>query len=256
MPSRRCALLTRAPEDNAPLAAALRDQGVLVRELPCVETVWCTPAQTPTRPAAIAFASRRAVEGFWRAGLHHALALDEAPPVLAVVGESTASRLRDRGFEPDLIASPSTGAHLAQMLHDQLDPSAHVLVPTGHGPRGELETHLRKHGRPCHTVEVYENRAPELAHVEPSEVAVIFVAAPSAADRLLKRFPWMSSCPFLPIGATTHAALKGLGVHRILDPQTSVDAQVAALADAWRAPQMSTHETCCGPTSGVREPQP
>ncbi len=257
MPSHPCVLLTRAPEDNAPLAKLLRDLEVPVRETPCVETRWLTPAAPAAQPAAIAFASRRAVEGFWRAGLHPTFLHTGRRPLVTAVGERTARALQDRGVEPDLIASPATGADLARVLDDRLAAQEDVLIPCGKGAPGELESHLRQRARACHALHVYENLAPELPELHPDAVAVAFVAAPSAAARLLDRFPWMATRPLLPIGPTTAAALESLGAQRILNPEAHLEDQARALAAAWHDARTSDPPVTCGdPASGVREPAP
>ncbi len=234
MSSRLCVLLTREPEDNLALARELRSRGVVVREIPCLKTHWIYPAEEPDPPAAIAFASRRSVQGFWKAALHERLRIHELQPMIAAVGERTAAMLRKHGVEPDLVATPPTGGSLAQALHEKLAPGVRILLPRGMLGGGEAETALTRLGRPHQAVVVYENRAPDLPDLTPFEAAAVFVTAPSTAQRLLERFPWLRDSSFLPIGPTTRVALQKLEVATILGEETSARAQAAVLERAWR----------------------
>ena len=83
MPRTAVILLTRAVEDNASLAQGLRENGVPVHEIPCIETHIKPPTVTPPMTDAIAFGSRRSVAGFLAAGLA-LLCLAFAPAVVTV----------------------------------------------------------------------------------------------------------------------------------------------------------------------------
>jgi uroporphyrinogen-III synthase len=230
--SRPCVVLTREPEDNRRLAQALAERGVPVREIPCVQTRWLQPA-LPLGPfAAVAFASRRAVGGLLRAGMDPGWLQRRPRPLVAAVGEATRQALQDEGISVDLVAEPPTGRALAEALHARLPAGAVVLVPCGSTPGGGLEPGLRALGRPFESLPVYANDAPEGAPLEPFPVAAVFVAAPSAARRLLERAPWLRERPFLAIGPTTATALAELGVREVLGPAMDTEAQLAQLLAA------------------------
>ncbi len=232
MPSRPCVVLTREPRDNAPLARALGARGVPVRELPCAATRLLPAAAPTSAPAAVAFASRRGVEGFLAAGL--APLLDaRSGALVAAVGPATAEALEAAGIEVSMVAEPATGEALAEALDARLPAGVAVLLPRGRLP-GRLDAALAALGRAVEVVEVYDNPTPELPELPPFPVAAVFVAAPSAAERLLARLPWMIDRPFLAIGPTTLEALERLGVAEILGQSAVHEEQVRLLEDAWR----------------------
>ncbi len=229
MPSSPCVVLTREPEDNLPLARALLERGVPVCEIPCVATRYLVPDQAPSGAAAIAFASRRAVRGFVLAGLVERLLGVPARPLVAAVGAATRLELAAHGVVTDLVAEPATGRVLAGLLDGLLEPGGSVLIPCGNLAGGGLESQLRELGRRCQALPVYANEPAGLEPIAPFPVLAVFVAAPSAAERLLARAPWFRDHPFLAIGPTTAAALEECGVTRILGPAMSLEQQVEIL---------------------------
>ncbi len=232
MSSSPCVVLTREPEDNQRLKRALAERGVPVREVPCVQTRWLRPALPPGPFTAVAFASRRAVKGLVRADLASRLLRATPRPIVAAVGEATQAALEAEDIAVDLVAEPPTGRALARALDEALPPGAPVLVPRGDTGGGGLEPGLRALGRPFVSLPVYANEAPEGEVLEPFAVAAVFVAAPSAARRLLARAPWLRERPFLAIGPTTAAALSELGVGCVMGPAMATEDQLAALLAA------------------------
>jgi uroporphyrinogen-III synthase len=235
VPSSPCVVLTREPEDNLPLARALSGRGVAVREIACVRTRYLL-APLPLEPvSAVAFASRRAVRGFVLAGLHEQLLGGAAPPLVAAVGEGTRAELDAAGIRVALVAEPPTGHALAEALRGRLAPGQRVLVPRGTLGGGGLEPGLRALGVPSLPLVVYANEPPPPDPIAPFPVVAVFVAAPSAAQRLLERAPWLRDHPFLAIGPTTAAALVALGIERILGPAATIEDQIELLVGAHRA---------------------
>lgn len=228
-----CILLIREPSDNLKLATLLRANGVVVRELPCMETRWRTPEQGPESAEIIAFSSRRSVIGFFKAGLMESLSHSSTKRRFAAVGEATAQSLREHGIEPEIIAYPPTGFALADAIY-QLDRGENkVLVVRGDLGKGQLYKSLVQLGQPVCDVTVYDNIEPSLGVTKPFPVAAVFVAAPSAAKRLLEHLPWLRNTPFLPIGPTTELALRSLGVEHLLQQTSMLTEQVNSLTNAW-----------------------
>jgi len=227
-----CILLTREASDNTRLATLLRANGVVVREVPCTGTRWRQPTTMPDRVDLVAFSSRRSVIGFFKAGLMNSLCLPLGDTPFAVVGESTARTLRGFGVEPTIVADPQTGSALAEAIRDY-DNRAKVLVVHGDLGKGELFGALTQFGQPVCDVTVYENFEPQISIKEQFPVAAVFVAAPSAARRLLFHMPWLRSSTFLPIGPTTESALRALGVGEFLEQTASLSEQVSSLTTAW-----------------------
>lgn len=227
-------VLTRELEDNLPLARALTERGVPVRELPCLRTRYLEPVHVPGAVAAVAFASRRAVRGFHQAGLVDAVLRREHPPLVAAVGQATRAELESHGVAVELVADPPTGRSLAALLHRRLGRDQLLLVPRGELAGGGLEPGLRELGCAFHSLVVYAQEAPEAGALAPFPVAAVFVAAPSAAARLIERAPWLKDHPILAIGPTTAEALEALGATRILGPAMSLEQQAQILEGLWR----------------------
>ncbi len=236
-----CILLTREVSDNIKLATLLRANGVVVRELPCMEIRWRLPSNTPERAEIIAFASRRSVIGFFKAGLMETLCLSPSNTIFAVVGEATAQSLRDQGIEPEIIADTPTGFALAEAIHKLDGGDSKVLVVHGDLVKGELYRALTQLGQPVCDVTVYENIKPPMGTKEPFPVAAVFVTAPSAAQRLLNHLPWLQSASFLPIGPTTESALRALGVEDFLEHTSTLSEQVKSLTRVWMSANSNTH---------------
>lgn len=222
-----CILLTRESQDNAALAKALRDGGVPVREIPCVETHFVIPKMPPPVADAIAFASRRSVHGYIAAQYPF-------PSVVAAVGEVTADALRQAGHPPSIIAKPATAEALAVALARGLSASSRVLVPHGN-QRGSLSDSLVRVGLNPTGLVVYENREPAMPALDPCAVAAVFVAAPSAVERILRHYPWLRNRPFLAIGPTTQRALQSVKIPRQLGMAATIDEQINQLTAAWRS---------------------
>lgn len=116
------AILTRQPEDNAALRARLEADGVRVIELPCVRV---EPLEDLSALAAeigrldaddwLVVTSRAGADAVARVALAH--------PRVAAVGETTATRLRERGIAVAFIPSAPHGEQLAREL-----PAAHIAL--------------------------------------------------------------------------------------------------------------------------------
>lgn len=238
-----CVVLTREPADNAGLASALRDEGVPVRELPCLSTGWVTPRALPAPPDVLVFTSRRGVEGLTRLDDHrHLLEPEDGPaPLRAAVGPSTAESLASIGFPASRVAVPATGEALARLLNGELTAPSRILILRGNLSAGDLDDTLRDAGHLVEELVLYRNLATELVPEAPFRATAIFVTAPSAARRLLTAMPWMRSLPFLVLGPTTAEALSELGatiIHRARPVPTTWAPTLAAMHRA--APPMLT----------------
>ncbi len=213
-------VLTRSHEDNAHLRLALQGHGIEVVEAPTAElrdlpaepdvaTVqqWCRSVD------AIAFTSRHGVQAFCRQLSAQLLRDSRARgAIVAAVGRSTAEALLLACVGVDIQADePSTGARLAIQLSDTLGEGAAVLAVQGRHARPELEQGLQTHGFKVLRAVVYENACPDAPSAEVlaacARADLIYVAAPSAASRLLAWAPDLRDRAFLAIGPTTAAEL-------------------------------------------------
>lgn len=206
-------ILTRAPEDNARLAAELSERGLRVVEVPCVGTrvrevdLGEVGGTGLAEFAAVAFTSRRAVEAVapvWTtfAGL------------LAAVGEATAEAMTVAfGRRPDVVSAEGTGESLARQLASQLSAGAAVLHLRGDKTTGTLGQGLVAAGLEFHEEVVYDNVGPvveRLTGVVEGTLAVF--ASPSAAHRFFGvNEHLVGVVQPVAIGPTTEAALLSLG---------------------------------------------
>jgi len=246
VPARPAVVLTREGADNAPLARRLRAAGAVVREIPCASTRYRDPDEDEIRAlprardvAALLFGSRRAVTGLtmWmqRSGeqtwARRALA---GRPLLGAVGAATARALAGEGWKPDVVASPPTGESLAAAVSGRLHDGSVAVWPCGEIRAMGLTGGLEAAGISVRPLTVYANVRPEIPRLPPFPVASIFVAAPSAARRLLEAMPWMVDCRFVSIGPTTSEALASLGVGDVVEPGSVEDDWLEALVVASR----------------------
>jgi uroporphyrinogen-III synthase len=228
-------VLTRESQDNLELAKALLERGVLVREIPCVSTRYLTPRRMPeAKIDVVAFSSRRGVRGVIAGDLLQRLIPGEDRPLVAAVGPATARELESAGVKVDLVADPPKGTELARIIMKEIEPPASIAVVRGNLRAGGMDTALEEAGFWVEPVIVYENVGPDIPRLEPSPVAAVFVASPSAARRLMDKNPWIKGAHFCAIGPTTAAALEELCVGSVEDVGTRMEGQVEALCRAHR----------------------
>ena len=231
-------VLTRAVEDNAPLAVALARAGVRVVEVPCTTTRLLPSAPLPFGVDAVVITSRRGVAGLlaWpeAAAWLSTGGCDGSRPLLGVVGDATAAALASAGWAATVVADPPQGEVLAQAVSRQLSPGARVAVVRGTMTSGEPETTLAHLGMSVATVMVYENVEPAVARLPEQPVAAVLAAAPSAARRLLAANPWLAGVPFVVPGDTTAKAVRALGVRDVRAAGPALAPQLEALLAAYR----------------------
>lgn len=194
-------VLTGTERAAAPLAAALAAEGFDVVSCPlvAVEAV----AGPPVRAGEydwLLLTSRNAVEALFER-------LEGPLPHIAVVGPGTAAALRERGREPDLVASVSTQEGLAAELPR---PSGRVLFAGAEDSRDVL---VRELG--ADFVPLYRTVLLRPARFPSADLAV--VASPSAARALAAlgcRVPCVS------IGPVTSADVRRAGLEVVAEATT------------------------------------
>jgi uroporphyrinogen-III synthase len=157
---------------------------------------------------------------------------EEDRPLVAAVGKSTQRELESAGIRVDLVADPPQGTVLARLIMKEVEPPASIAVVRGDLRAGGMDAELEEVGFWVEPVIVYENAAPDIPRLEPSEVAAVFVASPSAAKRLVEKNPWIKGAHYCAIGPTTADALKKLGVGSIEEVGTELEVQIEALYQA------------------------
>jgi uroporphyrinogen-III synthase len=224
MPPHPAVVLTRERPDNAPLAAALERRGVPVVQIPCTSTRYVDPDPAevealpdPGRVGALAFTSRRGVEGWvrWVQGASRDAwprRLDARRVTVAAVGRRTAAALAAARMSADVVADPPRGVVMARQLAAHLEAPAAVVVPGGRMRVREGDALLARRGFDVRGIVVYVNEEPPIEPRPRFDVGAVFVASPSAARRLLSAMEWMRGAPFVSIGPTTTDALVSLGV--------------------------------------------
>ena len=156
-------VVTRARPQASALSARLRELGADVIEVPAIRIVPVDPA--PLRHSLgrlgeygwVIFTSRNAVRIVWDE--MHALGLDAralAGARIGVVGEATASALREHGIEADLRPERSLSEGLVDALRHRPDVrGARVLFPRAAAARALLPDELRGMGAQVDEVEIY-----------------------------------------------------------------------------------------------------
>lgn len=208
-------VLTRAPEDNLALRHRLEEAGVTVLELPTAQfadvPLEADAVENLLRADALTFASAHAVSAFSRQ-----VSGDRIRAIagrIAAVGQTTAAALAGLGLHATVVAdAPSTGRALAERLIAQLPPDSAVTVVQARQSQPDLVAMLRAAGHRVDVAVVYQNAEP--AAPSPDQLALaaranaIYLAAPSAADRLLAWAPALKAQPLVAIGPTTAQTLR------------------------------------------------
>lgn len=253
-PASKTVVLTRSHEDNHALAVALTAAGLEVLEVPTAEIGACQPTQgleaiwqALREVQAVTFTSRHGVWAWVEHGGDAALrAFASRGGAIGVVGPATSAALVDLGHVPTVTAAPATGEALAAQLAAYLLPAsgavpAKVLAVQARRARPELVDGLRSVGVAVEIAAIYDNRVPAgpdtATLLACHSAGAIYVAAPSAAERLLAWDPDLRGRPFVAIGPTTAAALRerhGIEARGVAqDP--SQEAVVRAIVDALAA---------------------
>ena len=218
--------LTRSAEDNQPLRRLLSEAAAAEPHFAVAE--WPTAAFVdigvePDRQAvehwlglarAVTFTSRHGALSWLRQ--MGAASLARPGLQVAAVGEGTAEVLRAAELKVAIIANePSTGAHLAQLVADQLLPNKTVLVVQGRLARRDLAEGLARRSLDVRIATVYANREPAIPAVDLDWLGpqtLVYAAAPSAVARILQWFPKAQHCQWAAIGPTTAQALADHGL--------------------------------------------
>ncbi len=244
-PRIRTVLLTRATADNQALRQQLVDRDFVVVELPtaALQPIVGAPLDLPTALAqvdALAFTSPHAVRFFCGAAAppatrHGVVAWQAAGGRIGVVGAATRAALVATGLRADVEANPAHGAALAEALADALtsDASPVVAHPCAAHARPELATGLHARGVRYVPWVCYGNQAPEAQEyslIAAAAADVVYLAAPSAADRLLAWLPSLRDAALVCIGPTTAAHL--LAHHGVRAAAVAKDPSLASAVDA------------------------
>ncbi len=258
----RRVLVTRAREQSAELASALRAVGAEPVLRPMIELA---PARDPEVEAeidaalaglgdyqALVFTSSNAVRFFERA-----LAARSIPPAAAAglrifcVGERTAAAAVSAGLPVHVVASGRSDAEalLGQLLGALPGAGERVLIPRSRIGRTVIADGLREAGAVVDSIAFYENRRPEVdleelrGWLRRGELAALTFTSPSTVDHFFgclddEGREAAARCMLAAIGRTTAGRLQELGLRVDVVPERpSVEELVAGLVAAAGDPE-------------------
>jgi uroporphyrinogen-III synthase len=202
--------LTRPRPEAERSARAWRGAGATVRVEPLVEIRPRTPSTTERREVE-EFGATRLLLTSANAAAHFAREFGTQPGLkAAAVGEKTAARARELGFEVDFVASRATGEDLArELLAGGRD--RRFLMPAGSRPRPELPRMLREAGSQLKILTLYETvlRRPDpSAAPAADDVDLVACYSPSAVEALDQWDGQRSFTHVAALGRTTGAAVR------------------------------------------------
>ena len=178
-------------------------------ELRAPDLIAAELAQVFEPHALLAFTSRYGVRALRQALPHMSASLQanvrESP--LGAVGRATADEVRELSHRPSIVGATSTGVALAEVIVARVERPPCVVHLCGAHARPEFADSLARAGIDVRAVVSYANRAPSPPSAERLQSAasadVIYLAAPSAADRLLTWHPPLMDKHMVCIGPTT-----------------------------------------------------
>ena len=221
----RTVLVTRPAGAGDPLVGELESRGYSVIAVPTVMT----------RPLDVEWPALNGFDWIVLTSAAGVEALPSAPrgPRWAAVGQSTATALRARGVEVDVLPAEANGAALAQALPDPA--GARVLLVRASLADPDLPSGLRNRGAQVDEVTAYETvEGPEESRVEldralaESGLGVVVFASGSAVRGFVK-LGGATKVPAITIGPRTTAAARQAGFNVVAEAATP---SVRQLADA------------------------
>jgi uroporphyrinogen III methyltransferase / synthase len=152
---------------------------------------------------------------------------NSAPPYIAVVGPATQEKAQSLGFRVEHTAQTHLGVALAQELRDRLR-GRRVMLPRSDRANPDLPSALKGYGAQVTEVIAYRTLRPthadqeKLASIARGEADAILFFSPSAVRNFVelsgrKQLSVLQDrTAMTAIGPVTAAALRELGVHRIV----------------------------------------
>lgn len=206
------AILTRAPEDDASLAAVLRDAGALVIAMPCLRI---EPLEdlSPLRAAIAACASDDWLVVTSRAGADAVARAGRPRSRVAAIGASTVARLGEHGIDVAFVPSAPTGERLGH----ELPQAAAALLARSDRALPDLPAVLRQRGFVVREVVAYHTIAGARGDVDAARDTLasggrvaIFCSSPSAVDGLCAAIDpsLLSRATYFVSGPTTERSVR------------------------------------------------
>ena len=241
----RTVLVTREEPQDGPLVSALRERGAEIVHVPLLETL------PPENPEELRAEAEKLASYDWvfLTSAKAARALSEVAPSngklprFAVVGEGTASRTKEAGWEPALVGR-NGAVELVRTLERQAEPleGRHVLFPASERVRPEGIRELERVGARVRVVTAYRTvertaAGPRLAGaLAGGAIDVVAFTSPSGVEAFAETVERSALPPGLrvaAIGATTEERLRSLGFENVIRPERpELDTLAAAIATA------------------------
>ena len=231
----RRVVLTRPKGRADHLAAALRDEGAVVVEVPLLELRLPAAGLGPLAQALnetpsdgwVALTSASGLPGLLEAagGVEKLKARR-----IAVVGDATASTLRENGLTPALVGDGTGGAGLARAFGAPSQPGEVVVLALAAAPRPELREGLHHAGWSVREAASYEAVAARVDDqgIESLRSGDLVVVTSSRGAELL--FSMAPTAHLVAIGATTARTARDLGFPSVMEAKTPNPAGIVEAA--------------------------
>jgi len=251
----RRVLVTRSREQAGSLQLLLEAEGAAVSLLPLLDLAppddWSALDQCLPRLdqfAWVVFTSPNSADFFF--GRLRQLGRDTRAfgrAQVAVVGQSTAERLRLQGLNPDLVPAEQSQEGLIAAFARIPVAGQEILLPASGMGRTLLAEELERRGGRVQRVVAYQNRPPDPARIElppalvEGQIEVVVFASPSSVSHFCavlgkeRALEVLGRAVIACIGPTTSGAVAELGLKAPIQPQeSSVPALVRAICDYYR----------------------
>jgi uroporphyrinogen-III synthase len=222
-------ILTRAPEDNAELAARLRGTATQIVELPCVRT----EPSDDTSALGDAVAELREDDCVVVTSRHGAEAIARYGPTraaVAAIGEATAERLRTHGYRVAFQPSVPSGTALARELPAR---AGVVLLARSDRALSDLPRILRERGFTVREVVAYRTIAEAQGDV--ARVRAALLASPRGSVAVMFHSPsavaGMLGAIEAPLVARASIHVTGRSTMRAVRDALGVDADVSLIEE-------------------------
>ncbi len=237
-------VVTRPAGQSAGLAAALRDLGADVVELPAIEII--APEDTQPIERAIRelsdyhwliFTSANGVEGFCNAMDNSPWDWRDLRAQIAVIGPATRAAVEALHLKVDVMAEEYVAESLADSLSESDVVGKRVLLPRAAVARDTLPQDLRRKGATVDVVEAYQSVAPVDLAARAAEVLTsgrrpdwITFTSSSTVSNLVHAAGSLQGIKIATIGPVTSATAKRLGLTVTVEAsEYTADGVVAAI---------------------------
>lgn len=183
-----------------------------------------------TEPDAVLFTSRNAVDAFLACRVMRSDWLKEK--TVYAVGERTALRLSEAGFDPHYPEKSQDGTAVAKMISSGMPDGGVVWHFCAKNKRPEAEDILKETGVKYHSITTYSTILLDKAGIPEEPFDAIVFYSPSAVTAFIQNGITLDKdAQIVSIGQTTARALKDAGIEKItVAPKPSTAALVEVIS--------------------------